>query len=149
MTQRHNYLVIAGVALIAAGAAAGSRAAPCGCGHHSCTTAADRHCERVCKSSWDEKRSKTPTYTLECDFLCERARESWHADPAKCRCAPPAGTVFVKKKVFKTVTEEVEKVPKYEVQMVAAPACHGCQHRDCCCPRWYDLGSALSRLFGF
>jgi len=149
MTTRRNSFAIAGVALIAACAAAGSRAATCGCGHTSCTGAAPcPQCVPACKSSWDEKKTKKPKYSVKCDYMCERAHESWHTGPVECRCSPPCGEVFVKKKVFKTEEEKVEKVPKYEVKMVPASACHACKQHDCCCPRWYDLKAAVCRLFG-
>lgn len=65
---------------------------------------------------------------MKCEYACVRGRDSWHAPPPECRCHPPCGDVIVKKKAYKTAGEEkVERVPKYEVQMVAAEPC-GCGH---------------------
>jgi hypothetical protein len=138
-------VVVAGVALIAASLAAVGQTATCGCGHGGC--AGESGCREyvpACKSSWDEKKTKKAVYSMKCEYACERAREPWHTE---CRCSPPCGEVFIKKKLYKRQEEEVERVPKYEVKMVPAP-CDHCAKAPCCCQRWYDLNAAVRRLFG-
>jgi hypothetical protein len=140
-----NRIVFAGLALIAASLASTGQTATCGCGHTNCTGEAPCcECVPACKSSWDEKKTKKPVYSMKCEYSCERAREPWHTE---CRCSPPCGEVFVKKKLYKREEEKVEKVPKYEVKMVPAP-CDHCERHPCCCHRWYDLKAAVCRLFG-
>ena len=149
MKQHSRQFAIAIVALAVASLAAASWAATCGCGHTSCTGAGPcPQCVPACKSSWEEKKVKTPKYSVKCDYMCERAHESWHTGPTECRCRPPCGEVFIKKKVFKTEEEKVEKVPKYEVKMVPAP-CQHCSKQPCCCPGWHAICNAAARLFGF
>lgn len=88
-------------------------------------------CVPACKASWDEKKSSKPEYSLKCEHACARARDSWHAPPPECRCCPPGGTPYVKKRLYKVDGEPtVERVPKYEATLVPAepcdcPACRG------------------------
>lgn len=80
----------------------------------------------ACKATWDEKKSSNPWYSLKCEYACVRGFDSWHAPPPECRCSPPCGDVIVKKRLYKADgPEKVERVPKYEVQMVPAAPC-GC-----------------------
>lgn len=91
-------------------------------------------CVPACKATWEDKKSSKPKYSMKCEYACARARDSWHAPPPECRCCPPAGTVYVKKRLYKVDGEpKVEKVPKYEVQMVPAGPC------DCATCRACDL----------
>lgn len=95
---------------------------PAGCGA----------CAPACRGTWEEKKSSQPEYSMECEYACARGRDSWHAPPPECRCHPPCGNVYVKKRLYKTDgPPKVEREPKYEVQMVPAapcdcPACRGC-----------------------
>lgn len=93
-------------------------------------------CVPACTATWDEKKATQPAYTMECEYACARDVDSWHAPPPDCRCTPPCGRLYVKKRIFKTETDaEAERVPKYEVTTVAAPAydCNRC--RGSC---WWD-----------
>jgi hypothetical protein len=112
--------------VLAAGPAM-TRAASCDCGHVSCTGAGGcPECVPACKATWDEKKTKKPKYSIKCEHACTRGFDSWHAPPPECRCSPPCGDVIVKKRLYKADGEEkVERVPKYEVQMVSAEPC-GC-----------------------
>ena len=101
--------------------------------HHGCTNCtgitACQTCVPACTGTWDEKKSSKPTYSMKCEYACARGRDAWHAPPPECRCHPPCGTVIVKKKAYKTPgSEKVERVPNYEVKMVAA---HPCDCSDC------------------
>ena len=81
-------------------------------------------CVPACKATWEEKKASKPAYSMKCEYACDRARDSWHAPPPECRCSPPCGNVYVKKRLFKVDGEpKVEKVPKYEVQMVPGEPC--------------------------
>ncbi len=81
-------------------------------------------CVPACKSSWAEKKTRKPTYSLECEYACGRVAEPWCTESGACRCSPPCGRVYVKKKLYKQRGEEkVEKVPKYEVKMLPAAPC--------------------------
>jgi len=104
-----------------------TRAASCDCGHVSCTGAGGcPECVPACKATWDEKKTKMPKYSITCEHACTRGFDSWHAPPPECRCSPPCGDVIVKKRLYKADGEEkVERVPKYDVQMVPAERC-GC-----------------------
>ncbi|MFM9058120.1 MAG: hypothetical protein ACKOSQ_03150 [Planctomycetaceae bacterium] len=89
-------------------------------------------CVPACKATWEEKKSSKPVYSMKCEYACARGRDSWHAPPPECRCRPPCGTPYVKKRLYKADgCEKVEREPKYEVVMVPAapcdcPACRGC-----------------------
>ncbi len=120
-------LFLTATAAALAGAAL-SRVAHAGQGLHggtSCTgTTACRQCVPACKATWDEKKSSKPKYSMKCEYACVRGRDGWHAGGPGCRCCPPCGDVIVKKRAYKTDGPEVvERVPKYEVQMVAATPC--------------------------
>lgn len=116
-------------------AAASLSASDCCDGPASCTsctscTGGGPCCEPRCRASWDEVKTKKPAYSMKCEYACTRGRDSWHAPEPDCRCSPPCGTVYVKKRLYKLEGEEkVERVPKYEVDMVPTEAC-GC--RTCC-----------------
>jgi hypothetical protein len=101
-------------------------AADCGCGHVSCTGSGDcPACVPACKATWDEAKTKKPKYSMKCEYACVRGRDSWHAPPPECRSSPPCGDIIVKKRFYKTDgPEKVERVPKYEVEMVPAEPCH-------------------------
>lgn len=111
------------------------------CGHAtgciSCTGDCRNACVPGCKATWDEKKTKKTKYSIKCEYACTRGFDSWHAPPPECRCSPPCGDVIVKKKLFKADGEEkVERVPKYEVQMLPAEPC-GCTS----CRRHHDAGT--------
>jgi hypothetical protein len=95
------------------------------CRHGSCTSCTGPDLQPRCKATWDEAKTKKPEYTMKCEYACARARDSWHAPEPECRCRPPCGTPYVKKRLYKTEQETVERVPKYEVQMVCPDPC-GC-----------------------
>jgi len=114
-------LILAGLA--AAAVIAGGAAAAGGTG--SCTSCTGPGFEPRCKASWDEAKTKQPRYAMKCEYACARARDSWHAPEPECRCSPPCGSVYVKKRLYKTEKEKVERVPKYEVETVPATPC-GC-----------------------
>jgi hypothetical protein len=123
-------------------------AADCPCREPTCSTCTDaaacRSCEPACKSSWDKNKTKKPKYSMACEFSGARATECFCTGPAECRCNPPRGTVVITKKLYKTAgEEEVEKVPKYEVQMVPADPCD-CAHCSGVC--WWNPLSILHYL---
>jgi hypothetical protein len=95
--------------------------------------------EPRCKPSWDEAKTKQPVYSMKCEYACARGRDSWHAPDAECRCTPPCGKVYVKKRLYKAEEDKVERVPKYEVETVPAQPC-GCT--GCAAGRkaWDPLG---------
>lgn len=102
----------------------GARAAGSG-GRRSCTDVGCPACVPACRATWEEAKTKKPAYSMKCEYACARGRNSWHAPDPECRCTPPCGTVYVKKRLYKAEgREKVEKVPKYDVRMVPAP-------RDC------------------
>jgi len=116
------------------------------CGHPagcvSCTGEARRACVPACKGTWEDKKTKKTTYTLECEYACVRGFDSWHAPPPECRCRPPCGEVIVKKRLYKADgAEKVERMPKYAVQMVPAEPC-GCAacRRDRRAGGWDPIG---------
>lgn len=125
-------------------------AADCGCGHVSCTGAAScPECVPACKATWDEAKTKKPKYSMKCEYACVRGRDSWHAPPPECRCSPPCGDIIVKKRLYKTDgPEKVERVPKYEVEMVPAEPCHcaACSGGSPLC--WWNPVSWVSCLLG-
>ncbi len=83
-------------------------------------------CVPCCRGTWGEKKSKDPKYEIRCEYACARDRDPWHAPDSECRCHPPCGRVYVKKRLYKSDGEEtVERVPTYEVEMVPADPC-GC-----------------------
>ena len=129
--------------LIALAAGPGmTSAASCDCGHVSCTGAGGcPECVPACKATWDEKTTNKPKYSITCEHACTRGFDSWHAPPPECRCSPPCGDVIVKKRLYKADGEEkVERVPKYDVQMVPAErcGCAACRRHDTA-DRWNPL----------
>ena len=136
--------VLAGLAGLAfATCWSGIRAADCGCGHHgSCT---DQPCVPACKATWEDVKTKKPEYSMKCEYACARGRDSWHAPPPECRCSPPCGTPYVKKRLYKSEGKEtVEKVPKYDVDMRPAgtAGCTGCEQEPRLC--WWNPLHLLS-----
>jgi hypothetical protein len=93
--------------------------------HGSCTSCTGPGLQPRCKASWGEAKTKQPEYAMQCEYACARARDPWHAPEPECRCSPPCGSLYVKKRLYKTEQEKVERVPKYEVQTVPAGSC-GC-----------------------
>ena len=129
---------------------AASDAADCGCGQGSCTGCTDQAacqpCVPACRSSWEEKKVKEPSYSMKCEYACARAAECFCTGPAECRCSPPCGKVYVKKRFYKADGEEtVEKVPKYEVKMVPAEPCDCAR---CCGVCWWNPFAILPYLVG-
>jgi hypothetical protein len=132
-----------------------SRAIPASepdCGHStacvSCTGDSCRACVPACRGTWDEKKTKKTNYSMKCEYACVRGFDAWHAPPPECRCNPPCGDAIVKKKLYKADNaEKVERVPKYEVQMVPAEPC-GCAacRRDRHGPGWDPLSWLASML---
>lgn len=104
----------------------------------SCTGEVCQACVPGCKAEWEENKTKKPLYSLTCEYACVRGRDPWHAPPPECRCSPPCGDVIVKKRLYKADgAEKVDRVPKYEVQMMPAEPC-GCAacRRDRRGPGW-------------
>ena len=120
------------------------------CGRHegAARTAAGAGgpCEPACKASWDEKKTTTPRYSLRCEHACGRDYDCWCNASPECRCRPPAGSVYVKKRLYKADgAETVEKVPKYEVTMVPAGPCDCARCTGVC---WWNPLSVLRYLLG-
>jgi hypothetical protein len=141
-----TFLAIVGLAACAAN----SNAADCACGGptwRDCTEqAACRPCEPACKSSWGEAKTNDPKYTLTCEPACARAAECFCTGPTECRCSPPCGSIYTKKKLYKQPGEEkVAKVPKYEVKMVPAEPCDCARCSGVC---WWNPLSVLHYLVG-
>jgi hypothetical protein len=139
-----TFLVIAGLAACASN----SNAADCKCVGPNCTNLTDhaacQPCEPACKSSWDEKKTKKTKYSMTCEPACARAAECFCTGPAQCRCNPPCGNTYTKKKLFKQPGEEkVEKVPKYEVKMVPAGPCDCARCEGVC---WWNPLSVFHYL---
>jgi len=134
------------ILLLSATVPAPPAAAECACGRAGCTGPAAPACEPACKSSWEEKKTKKPQYSMKCEYACARAAEPWHTGDTECRSCPPCGDVYVKKKIYKTEKEKVERVPKYEVRMVPVePPCPGCPHCSVC---WWNPFSVFLHLLG-
>lgn len=132
--------MVALLATLAIGVAAMSRAlAGCtGC------TGGCQECIPACSGTWDEKKSNKPAYSMKCEYACARGRDSWHAPPPECRCSPPCGRVYVKKRFYKADGEEkVERAPKYEVRMVAPCDCAACAGHDGLC--WWNPFALVRR----
>lgn len=92
----------------------------------SCTGCGGAGCVPRCSASWTEEKTKKPEYAIRCEHACARARDAWHAPEPECRCRPPCGQPYVKKRLYKSEgPERVERVPKYDVTMVPEQAC-GC-----------------------
>ena len=96
-------------------------------GRTGCTSGCTGGCTKcvpACSGSWDENKSSKPVYTMTCDYAGTRGRDPWHAPSPECRCQPPCGEVIVKKRFYKTDgPATIERVPKYEVRMVADEPC--------------------------
>ena len=91
----------------------------------SCTSCGT-NCVPRCRATWEEKKTEEVDYEIRCEYACARGRDSWHAPEPECRCRPPCGRVYVKKKLYKSEGKETaERVPKYEVEMVSPRPC-GC-----------------------
>jgi hypothetical protein len=139
MTTRSCLLVAALLGVVVATTA---RAADCTC----TDTGRCQDCVPACKASWDEKKAKNPAYDMKCEYACARDFDSWHAPAAECRCTPPCGRLYVKKRIFKTEADaKPERVPKYEVATVAAPPCD-CSHCRGLC--WWDPFGLCGWLHG-
>lgn len=103
-------------------------------GHGSCTGS---RLEPRCRGTWSEVRTHEPEYEMRCEYGCARGRDPWHAPAPECRCSPPCGTVYVRKRLYKSEgAEKVERVPKYAVEMAPHRPCLG----DGCTGRWDPLG---------
>jgi len=131
----HGLVVLASLALPAA--------ADCPYGRSGCTGDAGPACVPECRSAWEEKKTKKAVYSMKCEYACTRAAEPWHTGSAECRCRPPCGDVRVKKKLYKTEQEKVERVPKYTVKMVPTEPCDG---GDECRVCWWNPFSILHHL---
>jgi len=145
--MRHLWFTFLAIVGLAA-CAANPNAADCGCGGPNCTNLTDhaacQPCEPVCKSSWEEKKTKKTKYTMTCEPACARAAECFCTGPTECRCNPPCGNLYTKKKLFKQPGEEsVEKVPKYEVKMVPAGPCDCARCEGVC---WWNPLSVFHYL---
>lgn len=121
MRRRNGWL--GGIALAVVTACVSAWAAECR--HGSCTSCTGPGLQPRCKASWHEEKTKQSEYAMKCEYACARARDSWHAPEPECRCSPPCGSLYVKKRLYKTEKEKVERVPKYEVETVPAGPC-GC-----------------------
>jgi hypothetical protein len=122
--MRRVNISIGGLSLAAVAACVTAWAAECR--HGSCTSCTGPELRPRCTATWDEAKTKKPEYAMKSEYACARARDSWHAPDPECRCSPPGGAVYVKKRLYKTEgAEKVERVPKYEVQAVPAGPC-GC-----------------------
>jgi hypothetical protein len=119
------------------------RAADCGCGGAGCTAPPGPACVPECRSSWEERKTKKPQYSIKCEYSCARAAEPWHTGGAECRRRPPCGNVSVKKKLCKTEKEKVERAPKYEVTMAPVDPCAQCDECRVC---WWNPFSILHHL---
>jgi hypothetical protein len=125
-------------------------AADCGCGHVSCSGSASCPvCVPACKATWGEAKTRKPRYSMEFEYACVRDRAPWRSPPTECRCSPPCGKVIVKKRLYKADgTEGVERVPKYEVEMVPVEPCHcsSCTGRSPLC--WWNPAHWIAALLG-
>jgi hypothetical protein len=91
----------------------------------SCT-GGDAHGPPRCRATWEDEKRKSTDYAIRCEYACARGRDSWHAPEPECRCRPPCGQVYVKKRLYKSEGKEtVERVPKYEVEKAPQQPC-GC-----------------------
>ena len=121
--MRRVILSIGGLSLVLAAACVTAWATECR--HGSCTSCTGPDLEPRCKATWKEEKVKKPEYAMKCEYACARGRDSWHAPEPECRCRPPCGELYVKKRLYKTEKETVERVPKYEVEMACPDPC-GC-----------------------
>lgn len=124
----------------------GVHAGDCACGRKSSDACTGSPCEPACKASWGEKKTKKPKYSLQCEYAGGRDYDCWCNESPECRCRPPAGSVYVKKRLYKADGEEkLEKVPKYEVTMVPAEPCDCARCSGVC---WWNPLSVLHYLVG-
>ena len=141
----HRLFPAAGIGLLVLSLSLTATATECGCcGRAGCTDQSP--CEpdvSTCKSTWDKKETRQATYTMKCEPMCERAAECFCTGPVECRCDPPGGSVFTKKKMYKQDAEKVEKVQKYAVQMVPATPCDCSRCAGVC---WWNPFSVLGYL---
>lgn len=114
-----------GLAIVALGA--GSWAVDHDVGPASCASCTGAPCrEPRCRATWDESKARTPAYAMTCEYACARGRDAWHAPDPECRCRPPGGQLYVKKRLYKSDGEEkVERVPKYDVEFTETGSCDG------------------------
>lgn len=83
-------------------------------------------CVPRCRATWEDAKSKDTDYEIRCEYACARGRDPWHTPEPECRCRPPCGELYVKKRLYKSEGQEaVERVPKYDVEMVSLRPC-GC-----------------------
>lgn len=116
------------------------------CGTQGCTNC--RPQIPTCKPKWEDKKTKKATFSMKCDFECVRPWEPYHQGDCCEEKTTPCGDVHVKKKLFKTEVDRVERVLKYEVVMKpAAPCC--ADEPACTCLGCRCLGSAFGRLFSW
>ena len=124
-------ITIGGMALVIAGCLGAVRAADVAA-LWGCTGPgpAGGGCGPACTATWHEEKTTKPAYSMKCEYACARARDSWHAPPPECRCCPPAGAAYVKKRLYKSEGKtRVERVPKYESTTAGAGdgcVCTGC-----------------------
>lgn len=98
-------------------------------------------CVPRCRGTWHDEKTRKPDYDIRCDYACARGRDPWHAPDPDCRCHPPCGRVYVKKRLYKTEGREVvDRVPRYEVQMVPATPCDGAGCRTARQALWDPFG---------
>lgn len=125
--------------------ATASRAGECGSG----TGCTGGRCEPCCRASWDERKTTTSAYEIRTESACARGRDPWNAPEPECRCRPPDGRVYAKKRLYKSAGDEVvERVPRYEVALVPARAGpSGCDARCQGGAHAWDPFGILSLLF--
>ena len=141
MIRPFMFAAIGGIAFVvlAAGLPAGDHGPSC--------TGGAGGCEPRCRGTWQEKKTKQPAYEIRCEYACARGRDPWHAPDPACRCRPPCGQVYVKKRLYKSAGEEtVERVPRYDVTMVPAERCGCAACRGAGSGCWDPLG--ILSLFG-
>lgn len=101
-------------------------------------------CVPACSSSWGEKQTRKTTYSLHCEPAGHRAAECFCTGPVECRHRPPDGDAFIKKRLYKAVSEEqVVRVPKYTVTMLPEESCD-CGHGSGVC--WWNPLAILHAL---
>jgi len=99
----------------------------------------------VCTPRYEDKKIKKPQYDVKCSWECVPGREPWHENSCDPEHNPPCGDVRIKKKLYKTEIEEIEKKLVYgEVKWVHTQPCRHCEQKPCSC--WHDLRAAFARL---
>lgn len=117
-----------------------------GCGREGCTRCQPQ--APTCKPKWEDKKTKKARFSMTCDFECVRPWEPYHQGDCCEEKTTPCGEVHVKKRLFKTEEERVERVLKYEVVMKPAPPC--CPDEpECGCLGCRCLGATFHRLFAW